>query len=488
MKELGPTIQETYERYCKEFKDRRDKLFSHTTIADFIKTKWTPSERLLAREPDQWQKHHGLFIHRDWSLVGLNECWVSDAKQVDIACFHNGKVIFPWLTAFMDSRSRKFTGWILAPNADKWAIAQAFDYAIATHGVPEVIYLDRGRPYKSYMISGKKVKSRVIDSYKNIETEEFIGLFREAGSEVYFAAPYWPREKIIEPNFGLFTDRDRNVPGNRFFDTKHRPKKLEKAIRKGKLLTFEQLYQRVNKTINERNSRPHSSTKKTPNSYYEGFVPVVPSESFRAFLRMDRHWIKIRNSGVKIGKDFYRGEELWRYGGEIAQCRRDPADIRKCAVILNGKLLEIAYLEPKGHYRSEITLKNRETVHKINQNIRRERKRLIEHEEKALSNPDPLKAAMDMGQEPKLKPREVRPASKVTALHRNEKLSREVIKGFKEEPPDLADNESEAATANQESIFSKYAAISKRKNEAPKPRLRLIPREKLTMFIEDEED
>ena len=487
MVELGPSVLESYQRYCEEFGDKRDRLFSHTTIAEFIKTKWTESERMLARDPDQWQKKHGLYINRDWDKVAINECWFSDAKQIDIACIYNDKVIFPWLTAFMDAKSRKFVGWVLTPTPDKWAISQAFDYAIAVHGVPKVIYIDRGKPYKSYMISGKKIKSRVIDSFENIEREPFIGQFREAGSEVYFAYPRWPREKIIEANFGLFTDRDRDVPGNRSWDTKHRPKKLEREIKAGKLLTFDQLYQRINKTLNERNGRCHSTTKKSPNSYYENYVPVVPSESFRAFLKMDRHWIKIRNSGVKIGKDFYRGEGLWRHSGEVVECRRDPADIRKCAIILNGKLLEIAYLEPKGHYRGEITLKNRETVAKINQNIRREKKRLIEHEEEILTNPDPLKKAMSMSQEPKLKAREIRPASKVTALHKNEKLSRQVMKELEKSEPEI-DIENEAATANQESIFSKYAAISKRKNEAPKPRLRLIPREKLTMFREDEED
>jgi len=488
MRELGPSILESHQRYCQEFKGKRDDLFSLTTYANVIKTKWTPSERLLAREPDQWQKHHGLYINRDWDKCALNEVWFSDAKQIDIACLYNGKVIFPWLTAFLDAKSRKFVGWVLTPSPDRWAISGALDYAIATHGVPKVIYIDRGKPYKSYMISGKKIKSRVIDSFENIEREPFIGQFREAGSEVYFAYPRWPREKIIEANFGLFTDRDRDAPGNRSWDTKHRPKKLEREIRAGKLLTFDQLYTRVNKTLGERNARPHSTTKKSPNSYYENNVPVVPSESFRAFLKMDRHWIKIRNSGVKIGRDFYRGVELWRHSGEVAECRRDPADIRKCAVILNGKLLEIARLESKGHYRSEITLKNREIVHKINQDIRRERKKLVHREAEILANPDPLKVAMDMGQEPKLKPREIRPACKVTSLHKNEKLSRQVMKELEKSEPDLADIENEAVTANQESIFSKYAAISKRKNEAPKPRLRLIPREKLTMFEKDEED
>jgi len=487
MRELGPTILESHQRYCQEFKGKRDELFSLTTYADFIHRNWSESERLLARDPDQWQKKHGLYINRDWDKVAINECWFSDAKAIDIACLYNNKVIFPWLTAFMDARSRKFTGWVLTATPDKWAISQAFDYAIAAHGVPKVIYIDRGRPYKSYMISGKKIKSRVIDSFENIEREPFIGSFREAGSEVFFAYPHWPREKIIEANFGLFTDRDRDVPGNRSWDTKHRPKKLEKEIRKGKLLTFEQLKQKINKTLTERNARVHSTTGRIPNDFYKNFTPEIPSDAVRAFLKMDRHFVKIRNGGVKIKSDFYRGQELWRHGGERVLVTRQPGDIRKAAVILDDKLLEICHLEPKGHYRSEITLKNRETVHKINQNIRRERKRLIQHEEEILTNPDPLKTAMNMGQEPKLKAREIRPASKVTALHKNEKLSRQVMKELEKSEPEI-DIENEAAAANKESIFTRYAAISKRKKEATKPPLRLIPRERLTMYNNLDED
>lgn len=493
MVELGPSMLETYQRYCEEFADRREQLFSHTTLADFIHRHWSESERLLARNPDEWKKHHGIYVNRDWDQVALNEVWFSDSKMIDIACIYNDRVIFSWLTAFLDAKSRKFVGWILTVTPDKWAISQSFDYAIAAHGVPKVIYIDRGRPYKSYHISGGKLTTgKVINLFEDIENEPFIGLFREAGSDIFFAYPKNAKEKIIEAAFGIFTDRLNYLPGWRSHDTKHRPLKLEREIKQKKLLSFNELYKEINKVIDERNARPHSTTKKSPNSYYENYVPVVPSESFRAFLKMDRHFLKIRNSGVKIKNDFYRGQELWRHSGEVAECRRDPNDIRKCAIILNGKLLEIAYLELKGHYQSEITLKNRETVARLNQNIRRERKKLIAHEEEILANPDPLKAAMQMGGEDvKLKSREIRPASNVTSLHQREKLARQTVAELEKDAEIDFEKESaerEAATTNKPSIFTRYAAISKRKKEARKPPLRLIPRERLTMYNNFDED
>ncbi|HUV59808.1 MAG TPA: Mu transposase C-terminal domain-containing protein [Desulfatiglandales bacterium] len=483
MIELGPSIQETYQRYCEEFRDKRDLLFSHTTLANFINRNWSESERLLARNPDEWKKHHGIYVNRDWNKVLLNEVWFSDSKQIDIACLYNKKVIFPWLTAFMDAKSRKFTGWVLTATPDKWAINQAFDYGIATHGVPKVIYIDRGKPYKSYHISGGKLTTgKVINLFEDIENEPFIGLFREAGCDVFFAYPRNAKEKIIEAAFGIFTNRLNYLPGWRSHDTKHRPRKLEREIKQKKIPSFTELYREINKVIEERNSKPHSTTKRVPNDFYKDFTPIIPSEAFRAFLKMDRHFVKIRNGGVRIKADFYRGKELWRHSGEEVEVRRDPGDILKAAVIQGNTLLEIAYLEPAGHYRSPITLKNRETVAKLNQNIRRERKRLIAHEEEILANPDPLKVAMEMGgEELKLKPREIRPASKVTSLHKNEKLSRQVMKELEKSEPEI-DIESEAATASKESIFTRYANISKRKKEPTKPPLRLIPRERLTMY------
>jgi len=494
MRELGPTILESYQRYCEEFKDKRDILFSLTTYADFIHRNWSESERLLSREPDQWQKQHGIYVNRDWDQVALNECWVTDSKQIDICCSYNNKAIFIWFTAFLDAKSRKFVGWVLTATPDKWAISQAFDNGIATHGVPKNIYCDRGKPFKSYMIAGGKLKARkIVNLFEDIEEEPFFGVFRELGCDIFFAYPRNAKEKIIEPAFGIFTDRLRHLPGYRGHSIKHRPLKLEREIKQGKILTFEQLCMEINKVIEGRNARPHSTTKKAPNDFYKNYTPITPSEAIRAFLKMDRHWVKIRNSGVKIGKDFYRGEGLWKHSGEKVECRRDPSDIRKVAVIQNNKLLEIAHLEPAGHYRSTITLKNRETVAKINQHIRRERKKLIAHEKEVLTNPDPLKVAMEMDEEVKLKHREIRPASNVRSIHQREKLAREAVEGLKKDHEiDLEEStEREIATAHKPSIWSRYMKVMEKKrsqSQAPQPQLRLIPRERLTMYQDDDED
>ena len=494
MMPFGPSIKETHERYVKEFEHRRESLFSYTTLDDYINRTWTESERLLARNPDEWQKHHGIYVNRDWTKVEINEVWFSDAKQIDIACLYNDRVIFPWLTAFMDAKSRKFVGWVLTATPDKWAISQAFDYGIATHGIPKVIYIDRGKPYKSHHISGGKLTAgKIVNLFEDIEEEPFIGVFRELGCDIFFAYPRNAKEKIIEAAFGIFTDRLSYVPGWRSHDTKHRPRKLEQEIKQKEILSFHELYREINRVIEERNARPHSTTKKVPNDFYKNYTPIVPSEAIRTFLKMDRHFVKIRNSGIKIKDDFYRGKELWRHSGESVEVRRDPANILKAAVIKGNSLLEIARLEAAGHYRSPITLKNRETVAKISKNIRRERKKLIAREEEIFTNPDPLKVAMEMDEEVKLKHREIRPASNIRSIHQREKLAREAVEGLKKDHEiDLEEStEREIATAHKPSMWSRYMKVMEKKRsqkEAQQPQLRLIPRERLTMYQDDDED
>jgi Integrase core domain. len=148
---FGPTIKETHEKIMGTFPGCH---ISYRLLAYYIINRWNKSYQLLIRNKEEWDRKYSPHARRDWNRVEINECWFSDAKQIDVAYIHNEKVIFPWLTAFIDARSRKFVGWVLTATHDSRAIAQAFVYAVRAHGVPKVIYIDRGKPYKSRAIAG----------------------------------------------------------------------------------------------------------------------------------------------------------------------------------------------------------------------------------------------------------------------------------------------------------------------------------------------
>ncbi len=454
---FGPSVKETWEVYCKEFALKRDKLFSYRTVVDLINSKWTKEQQLLIRNKEEWDRRYSPYVRRDWNKAELNECWVGDAKQIDVACLFRNKPIFPWFTAFLDAHSRKFVGWILTAVHDSWAIAQAFVYAVSVHGTPQTIYIDRGKPYRSKLIAGK---GKVINLFNEIDQTIIPGVFRDLGSEIFYASPYNAREKIIEPNFKIFTLRLKHLPGYRGHSVKTRPKKLEKEIKSGKLLSFDELSQEIDRIINDRNARPHSTIGKIPNSCYENYTPVIPSKDILAYLLMDQDFITAKDSTVSVKGLTYRGEELWRLAGETVEVRRDPRDIRRAAIIYKGKFFEFANLEIPDHYRSPITLESVKTAARTRRRISKYRRDIVESESVI---DDPLKFAVELDNKEKLRQREIRPAnSKVRSIHKKEQLAKDVVKGIRNQEIEEVERE---AVASGETILGRLIRSSKKLNE-----------------------
>jgi transposase InsO family protein len=431
MRPLGPPIKEVHEQLCIAFAGHR--LPTYRAVVDYIDRTWTKSEQLLVRDKEAWDRKYSPHVKRDWGAVEVNEVWIGDAKQIDIACLYKGKAVFPWFTAFLDAASRKFVGWVLTPTPNAAAVAQAFAYSTQGHGIPETVYIDRGKAYKARQITGERIKEAEIAPLKDFENR-IVGIFGEIGTEVFWASPYNAREKIIEPAFKIFTYRLRGLPGYRGHNTKTRPKKLAHEIRTGKLLSFEALSKKIDEVIHARNARPHSTTNKVPNSYYEGKTFPVPSKNLLAWLNMDVHKGKVGACTVTIDGLHYRHDDLFKLAGVEVEVRRDPHDIRQAAIIYRDDIYCFAGEVRVAHYRDPITLENIKEAKRIRRKASQWRGELIKqggHIE------DPLQLAVYLNE----KEREIEvtprpPRTKVTALHKKERLARKAAEGLKESPPE----------------------------------------------------
>ena len=76
-----------------------------------------------------------------------NDIWVADNHTFDIMIEKEGKAVRVYLTAFMDVRSRKMTGWCVtdAPSSD--ATIYALKRGCERFGIPKCIYTDNGREF-----------------------------------------------------------------------------------------------------------------------------------------------------------------------------------------------------------------------------------------------------------------------------------------------------------------------------------------------------
>lgn len=446
---FGPPIKKVHEDLSKAFADKCPRLPTYRTVAAFISSKWTEAMQLLIRNKEEYDRLFSPYVRRDWTKVELNEVWFGDHKQIDIACLYRGKAIFPWVSVVEEARSRKFVGWIFVPTPNALAIGQAFLYGVSKYGPPKTFYVDRGRDFQSRYIAGKKGKR---DINGDLVESAMPGLVAMVGTEMFYAVGRNPREKINEPAFGMFTDRLKGR-GHRGQSVKTRPKKLAQEIKSKNLPTFEELSTTIDELINERNARPHSTTGKAPDSFWEGYQAILPSKQFLDYLLMDVCEATVKDSSVLVKGLLYRGDELFKLAGERVEIRRDPRDVRRAVIIYKDQVLCSAKLETPDHYRSEITLQSVKDAARIRKDIKTWRKKVLEHEDVF---DDPLHLAVELDQKEKIRQRDIRPADqKVTSFHRREKLARCVSNTMCESEREIANT-----SVTDGDILSRYLAAS----------------------------
>jgi hypothetical protein len=236
------------------------------------------------------------------------------------------------------------------------------------------------------------------------------------------------------------------------------------------VLSLDELSAEIDKLLTERNGRPHSTTGRAPNSFYEGWKPVVPGKEYLAFLLMERAFAKVRDGTVLVKGMLYRGDDLWKIAGERVEIRRDPGDLREAAIIYRGELFGFARLETPDHYRGPVTLEAVKACRRQRAKIRKYRKALIGGEH--LLN-DPIRWAQEINEEEELKTRDIRPAaSSVRSINQQSRLAREVAKGLEQR---RSDEEREVAVAGGPSIVSRcVAAIQTTPEESSSVRRRSL--------------
>lgn len=123
-----------------------------------------PGDRLMARSgADAWRKVHETPLEQDENAWAAGECWESDHTQLDFfarvprAGAEGGWAwVRPWLTAWVDRRSRRLMGWVISESGDSHTIRAALAAALTDPdvGPPRVVWLDNGKDFASAAIGG----------------------------------------------------------------------------------------------------------------------------------------------------------------------------------------------------------------------------------------------------------------------------------------------------------------------------------------------
>ncbi len=333
----------------------------------------------LAREGEEaYEKKFAAKITRQ-NPEYRNQVWEGDHHIMDVFVNYQGRPVRPWLTVWQDVATRVLTGVTLSIQANGRTIAMALRHGILQkklsgwdggiskpmaqaltslswdmeelseragaelpfYGLPEALYIDNGKDYKSQIKKGRKSEdweySREVRSACEILSIKPV-----------FATAYSPWAKgHVERWFGTMTDQfARYLPGYCGSDNKKRPHGLneKKMCERGELLTLEELYLLLEFYIDIYHHTEHSALGMSPAEKYELTPPVregLPDERTMDICLMNSDKVKVSASGIqrfgtKGKRRWYHHPALENYVGRKVVIRYDPNRIGELLVFDPG--------------------------------------------------------------------------------------------------------------------------------------------------------
>lgn len=300
----------------------------------------------------KWNKKYGTYIERDYSTILCGKVWVADHAQIDVACLtEDGRVVFPWVTAWRDFKSSKWLGWLLqtdSPNSDH--IFQSFYYSAEEYGLPTDVLLDNGKDFRCKDFAGGR-KVLKIDS----DEAKTTSMLAELNVKVHFALPYNAQTKPIERDFLKIKELlSKHCVGYRGGNVVERPEKLADEIKKGKLIpfnTFKEIFDDfIINILNKRPSKGKNLKGLSPDELFNSEFKekiTVSKDALKLFCMRTSKTYTIGRNGIKDGSldiTYWADWMISHYGVKV-YLRRDIKNYKEAWVFKesNNEFIEKAY-------------------------------------------------------------------------------------------------------------------------------------------------
>ena len=337
----------------------------HMTVPNHRKTinrllKHIPPQMILYARKGyrEWRAQYGLFVMRDRPLL-VNESWQGDHHKFDLFVRitireeHGSKTyekeiaVRPTLTAWIDSATSTFVGWVISvtPNSD--TIAEAFCRAAVLkpgspiRGLPKTVIVDCGKDYKSKLLEDVPAELSAFTPDDTELNKRFagLGLLPALGVEVTHALHYHPQSKPIERCFGVIEEKwISKLPGWCRNSIDERPDDFQKALTSllsdRKLLTLEEfvsyfqdtILPEYHSTVDNETTVPElpgwklSVASMTPLQRYNALEmakTITPDWSTISVLKLHHspdH--KVGRWGIRFSNTYYQADELAHIVGD----------------------------------------------------------------------------------------------------------------------------------------------------------------------------
>ena len=299
------------------------------------------SVRMAAREHGKTVYDKCLpYTDRDTGKILGNQVWVGDHFRCDFFVKDHGKWIRPWITAWLDMRSRRFMGWTVCKTPSTGTIIDSFarialDPAI---GLPLEIYIDNGRDYCSKEFAGRGHRKKALLDEREVKT-----MLDSLDVKVHFAIPENGRAKVIEREFRTVAEEIcKEFPTWCASKPGDRPEDLQQLLKKDlpcMNITLEEAADIIGGWFthikNERAGSGKGRKGETPNeTFNKNRMPlrIAPADQMRVLLMRHSQPLKIRNAQVVFRGSAYYHQELVKRYGEKVYVRYNENDLSRVSI------------------------------------------------------------------------------------------------------------------------------------------------------------
>lgn len=343
-----PNMMFVYERIVAMFGIN---AISYGTMRNYIKNDMTSIEKDKARMGSkEFKDTYTPYVVRGYDDIKAGQVWMSDGHDLEMMCYRgnkkkaNGERYFgsPKLIVWIDVKSRLITGWTLSWTETTESIAIALKRGIEKYGVPEQLFTDNGKAYKSKVLKG---------------TDELDGIYASLGLEVSHALPYNAQSKHIERWFvdfkETFAKASITYKGGNIVERPERMKSFAMdKVAKGMILEQEELEAEIERYINHKNHgyyalrrqaglkahRGKGMNNRTPLEVFNEENPagqrkMLSDEQLR-LLFLYEEIRTIQQNGIEYLGNTYVHENLYFHQREKVKIKFDPHDLRMVYVYL----------------------------------------------------------------------------------------------------------------------------------------------------------
>ena len=169
-----------------------------------------PEALTFNREGERkWRARFAPKMMPDPESFGPGEYWEGDHSTFNVwVRWHDGKIIRPILTLWLDWRSRAVVGYRVVRDGSQDSILCAFRDGALRYGLPKRLIIDTGKDYSAYTFTGGAPKARRFQQVTLAQQKRFGGIFPMMQIDARWAPPYCPNSKArVERFFGTLDDQ-----------------------------------------------------------------------------------------------------------------------------------------------------------------------------------------------------------------------------------------------------------------------------------------